>query len=129
MIAGVCGQKTVLTIEELKAHLNLTDSQLDYQIQEKDFFKLSAHFDSVDDYLPYFGLTPSQQADINDLRFRKGTQSAMSEALRQWRKSSPFKATYKALVEVLLEVEKGEVAVAVCTYLSSKREFISKIGD
>ena len=68
----------------------------------------------------HLGLTPSQQADIKDLAFRRGTQIAVSEALRLWREPNPYTATYRALVEVLLDLGKGEVAVEVCTYLTSK---------
>ncbi len=45
----------------------MTDSQLDEQIQQKDMFKLSAYFGSVEDYINYLELTPSQQTDIKDL--------------------------------------------------------------
>ena len=115
----MCRLKTV-TIEELKAHTKVTDSQLDSQVQERDLHKLSAHFDNVESYLVHLGLSPSQQTDIKDLALRRGTQIAMSEALRLWREPNPFTATYRALVEVLVELGKGEVAVEVCIYLSSK---------
>ena len=115
--AAVCGLRTV-TIEELKAHTSVTDHKLDSQIQERDFLKLSVYFENVESYLVHLGLTPSQQTDIKDLAFRRGTQIAMSEALKLWREPNPFTATYRALVEVLLDLGKGQVAVEVCTYLN-----------
>ena len=115
-----------MTIEELKACTKVTDSQLNFQIQEEDIFKLSAYFDNVESYLVHLGLSPSQQTDIKDLAFRtKDTQIAMSEALKLWREPNPYAATYRALVEVLLDLGKGTVAVNVCTYLSSKCKYLS----
>ena len=111
-----------MTIEELKACTKVTDSQLDSQIQERDLYKLSALFDNVESYLVHLGLTPSQRTDIKDLAYRRGTQIAMSEALRLWREPNPYTATYRALVEVLVDLGKGGVAVEVCNYLSSKCE-------
>ena len=108
-----------MTIEELKAHAKLSDSQLNCPIQEKDIVILSAHFDNVESYLAHLGLTPSQQTDIKDLAFRKGTQNAMTEALKLWREPNPLKATYRALVEVLVDLRKGTVAVEVCKYCST----------
>ena len=109
-----------MTIEELKAHTKVTASQLNSQIQESDLLKLSACFDNVESYLVHLGLTPSQRTDIKDLALRRGTQIAMSEALRLWREPNPYTATYRALVEVLLDLGNGEVAMEVCTYLTSK---------
>ena len=120
--AGVCVSKTV-TIEELKVRTKVTDSQLDSQIQERDLYKLSALFDNVESYLVHLGLTPSQRTDIKDLVFRRGTQIAMSEALRLWREPNPYTATYRALVEVLVDLGKGEVTVEVCNYLRSKSKY------
>ena len=116
---GACGPKTV-TIEELKDHTKVTDFQLDTQIEEEDIFSISAHFSNVESYLGCLRLTPSQRTDIKDLVHIRGTQIAMSEALRLWREPNPYKATYRALVELLLNLGKGKVAIDVCNYLSSK---------
>ena len=103
----------------------MTDTQLDSPIKEKDIIKLSSYFDNVENYLVHLELNPSQQTDIKNLVHTRGTQIAMSEALKLWRERNPFAATYRALVEVLLDLEKGRVAVDVCSYLSSKRKCLS----
>ena len=121
MNADVPERKTV-TIEELMSNTKVTESQLNSQMEEKDILKLAAYFDNVENYLVHLGLTLSQRTDIKDLAFRRGTQTAMSEALRLWREPNPYTATYRALVKMLLDLGKGEVAVEVCTYLSSKCE-------
>ena len=100
----------------------MTDSQLDSPIKEQDIFKLSSFFDNVESYLVDLGLAPSHQTDIKNLVHTRGTQIAMSEALKLWRQPNPYKATYRALVEMLLNLGKGTVAVNVCAYLSSECE-------
>ena len=115
-LAGQCRFKTV-TIEELKAHTKVTDILLDSQLQEKDLFPLSALFDNIEIYFVHLGLTPSQRTDIKDLAFRRDTQTAMSEALRLWREPNPYTATYRALVTILLKLNKGDIAIQVCNYL------------
>ena len=122
MNTDVPKRKTV-TIEELMSNTKVTKSQLDSQIEEEDILELATHFDNVENYLVHLGLTPSQRADIRYLTFRTDTQTAMSKALRLWRESNTYTATYRALVEILLDLGKGEVAVEVCTYLSSKCEY------
>ena len=117
--AGACGKKTV-TIEDLKARTKVTDFQLNTQIEEEDILNFSAHFDNLESYLGYLRLTPSERTDIKDLAQRRSIQVAMSEALRLWRERNPFTATYRALVEMLLNQGKGMVAADVCNYLSSK---------
>ena len=119
------GERRTLSIQELKTHTRVTDSQLNCQIQEKDFQILSVYFDNVETYLAHLRLNSSQQTDIKDLALRRGTQVAMIEALRLWREPNPYTATYRVLVEILLDLKKGELAVRVCEYLiSSKGEYL-----
>ena len=97
----------------------MTDSQLDAEIKNPDLVNLSVHFDNVESYLVNLGQTLSSQTDIKVLAFGRGTQTAMSEALRLLRKPNTHNATYRALLEMLVHLRKGEVAFEVCTYLNS----------
>ena len=108
------------TMNELKTHLELTNYQLNLQIEEEDMLKISAHFENVESYLVQLGLSTSQQTDIKDLASRRGTQIAMCEALRLWSEPNPYAATYRALLDRLIDLGKGEVAAKVCSYLKSK---------
>ena len=115
----MCGVETT-TVNELKTHLKVTDNDLNLQIEEEDMLKISAHFESVENYLVHLGLSVSQQTDIKDLASRRGTQIAMCKALGLWREPNPYAATYRALLEKLLDLGKGEVAAKVCAHLKSK---------
>ncbi len=120
---GAGGLKTV-TIEELKERTKVTDSQLNGQIDEKDMLELSNHFGNVEDYILYLELTPSQQRDVRDLAVRRNTQSAVAEALRLWRKRNPFAATYRALIEIVLNANEGQLAIDIFQHLCRSSSFI-----
>ena len=82
----------------------MTDSQLDAEVENPDLVNLSVHFDNVESYLVNLGQTLSQQTDIKVLVFGRGTQTAMSEP-------NTHNATYRALLEMLVHLRKGEVAL------------------
>ncbi len=103
-----------MTIEELKKHTKVTDSQLDTEIEDSHIRSISEYFENVDDYVMLLGLKPSQQTDVKDLAIRKSTQTAVCEMLKLWRRPNPLTATYRALIETLLRANKGDIAVKLC---------------
>ena len=106
-----------LTIEELKKIENITNGQLDEKIEQEDLAKLGGFFDKIDDYLPEFGLQPAQQGDVRDEVHQKGIQAGMRMALQYWRALNPYHATYRALLDIVLSLRHGNVAVKICEYL------------
>ena len=78
---GAAGLKTI-SIEQLKQHTKVTDSQLDTAIEESHICSISEYFDNVDDYVLLFGLKPGQQTDVKDLAIRKTTQTAINKMLK-----------------------------------------------
>ena len=99
----------------------MNDTQLDTQIEEHDFPDLAGCFDEVDTYLYKLNLTPAQQTDVKDLAHRRNTTVAMTETLKLWHQPNPFATTFRALLEVLLELRRGDVAVKVCQYITSRQ--------
>ena len=98
----------------------MRDVQLDSQIIEKDLPDLAGCFDEVDIYLYKLNLTPGQQTDVKDLAYRQSTTVAMAEALKLWCQPNPFIATFRALLEIVLDLRRGDVAVSVCQHIASK---------
>ena len=43
------------------------------------------------------GLTRAEQADVNMLYHREGTQTAMMKCFQIWKQHNPAQATYRAL--------------------------------
>ncbi len=37
----------------------------------------------------------------------------------EWKKPNPFDATYKALLDIILELKKGDVAIEVAKYIAN----------
>ena len=110
-----------MTIEELKDRTNVTDSQLDTEIEEYDMISLAVHFDNVETLSVQLRLTPAKTRDVRNM---SDTQSAVTMALRLWRNLNPFAATYRALVEIVLRMGANGTAIAeeVCKFSALKCE-------
>ncbi|XP_064400837.1 uncharacterized protein LOC135346990 isoform X2 [Halichondria panicea] len=126
--SGAGGPRTV-TIEELKEHTKVTDSQLDTEIEKRDMLDLADHFDTVDTYAVQLGLSPAEQSDVRIAQLANGTQIAMDKALRLWRQHNPGAATYRALVEMLLRKGKEALAFEVCQSAAAKKPVQRKTCD
>ena len=85
---------------------------------EHDLQNLATCFDNVETYLDKLRLTPGQQTDVKDIAYRRNTNIAMTEALKLWRQPNPFTATFRALLEILLDLNRGDIAVKVCQYIN-----------
>ncbi len=109
-----------LTLAALKRRTGVSDTQLDTEVIEHNLYNLAACFDNVDTYILKLGLLPGQQTDIKDLAFRQSTQIAMAEALKLWRAPNPLVATFRALLIILLDLKRGDVAVRVCQYIAHR---------
>ena len=120
---GESAGKTPLTVEVLKEKIGLEDSDLDKQIVQTDFPSIAKHFDEVEIYMYQFDLTSAEQADITNQR---NTQAAIMMILKYWTEHNPYKATFRALVQKLLTLEKGNVAAAVCKYIKEEKKSITR---
>ena len=111
-----------LTVEKLKRETGVDDSQLATMIREEDINKIAGLFDEVETYLDKLGLLPAQQTDVKDIAYRHSTALAMTKALKLWRQPDPYAATFQALLEILLDLRRGDVAVSVCQYITDHEE-------
>ena len=99
---------------------DVSSDQLDCEIKEEDVTYLAKHFDNVELYLRVFELTAAEQANVR--RMAHDNHIAMTECLSLWRKHNPSSATLKALLEILLNLGKEEIASNVCSYYHLKRK-------
>ena len=90
------------------------------KIREEDTYDLAGCFDQLETYLDRLKLNSAQQTDIHDLAAQRGVQIAMAQALKLWRQPKPWLATYRALVEILLDLRRGDVADRVCQYIKQE---------
>ena len=109
--------------------MNVTDEQLDSMVTEMDIPELAACFDNTDDYLEMLELSPGQQTDVSEVKAKttlNRTQAGMKLALKYWMIKRSLEATFRALLLIILSLFKGDVAIAVCNYLSRKGEIANK---
>ena len=107
----------LLTIEDLLKEVEISESMLAVMLREEDIYELAGCFDCVDSYLSKLGLTAGQQTQVEELALRRDIQTAMMKALQFWCQPNPFRATYKALLEILLSLKRGDVAKRICQYI------------
>ncbi|XP_064400715.1 uncharacterized protein LOC135346877 isoform X4 [Halichondria panicea] len=119
--SGAGGPRTV-TIEELKERTKVTDSQLDTEIEETDMIVLADHFDNVETYPAMLGLSPAEQKDVKLDWYLNDMQTAMFHTLKVWRQHNPGAATYRALVDIVLDMRMEELATYICQSAARKPE-------
>ena len=110
-----------VTLQELIKKYSLTDKQLDSEIENSDTPKLASCFDYVSMYLNAMGLAPAEQADVNRLCHRKGAQTAMMKCFQIWKQHNPSQATYRALLNIVLRLRKGDTADQICQQFTSRK--------
>ena len=62
-------------------------------------------------------LTPANLDDVTDVTSRYGNQAGVAHALRVWRKVNPSRATFRALVEIAIELRRGDTATDICRFI------------
>ncbi|XP_064398622.1 uncharacterized protein LOC135345186 isoform X4 [Halichondria panicea] len=111
---------TEVTLQEIVKRNHLTDVQLNCEIGHGDIPLLAKYFDKIELYPKLMNLTPAEEQDVVNTLHARGSQVAMIKCLSLWKGHDLFKAKYTALLEVLLRLEKGEIANNVCLYLAAK---------
>ncbi len=84
-----------------------------HEIQQKDVPYLAAN---VGFYVDAMELTPGEQSDVR-LKKTESNHVAMIECLKIWKRKNLSQATFRALLEMLVKLKKGEIADEVCQYL------------
>ena len=107
-----------VALQELMRRYNLTDEQLNREIVDSDTPVMALHFDDVEMYSIAMGLAIAEQADVKESR---GNQAAMLKCLQVWKERDPFQATYRALLDIVLRLGKGETADKICQQLSQRK--------
>ncbi len=78
-------------------------------------------FDDVELYLTAMGLAPAEQADVNMLYHREGTQTAIMKCLKIWKQHNPSLATYRTLLDIVLRLGKENTADKICQQLTQRK--------
>ncbi len=92
----------------------LTTSQVDCNIQQKDIPYLAAYFDNAELYVDAMELTTGEQ---NDVRKCASTHEAIIVCLKIWKEKKFSKVTFRFLLDMLVKLKKQKTASQVCHYL------------
>ncbi len=105
-------------LQELMDKYHVDTIQLDQVIPGNELPVIATYFDSVKLYSAAMGLSAAEQHDVRTTFLQYDTQTAMVRCLRLWKQYRPSMATYRALMELLLKLNRTEVAAQVCQYLA-----------
>ncbi len=106
------------TLQGLINHYNLIDEQLNSEIKKADTPFIAQYFDNVELYSSAMGLTTAEEADVKESR---GNQVAMMKCLQIWKERDPSQATYRALLDIVLRLGKGDTADKICQQLTQRK--------
>ena len=109
-----------MTVNELKKQFNISDDQLGNRVEKSDIKNLASFFGDVELYLPGLRLCEADDADVRTAVHLHGNQTGMNKALTIWINS--YKATFKDLISIALDVRKAIVAKKICKYLQQNSE-------
>ena len=107
------------SVEDLKKTTGVSDQQLDAEINERDFHMVGGSFDTsiFNGLLGRLNLTTAEHSDVNRTADREGVQAGVAHALRLWRRLNPSRATFRALLFILLSLRRGDTSAQVCEYI------------
>ena len=115
----------VLTVPKLMETENITEKQMDTPVEEDDLPWIAQLLDNTDEYVEPLGLTSGEQNDVQDIVARASTnqtQRGVKLTLKYWQNKNPKEATYRKLLNILLKLKKGSIAIKLCKYMASKCE-------
>ena len=101
-------------VQRLMDNYQLTTSQVNREIQQKDIPYLAVSFDNVELYVDAMELSPGEQTDVHR---KPHTHIAMIECLRIWKRKKLSQATFWALLEMLVKLKKETIANQICQYI------------
>ena len=115
---GTTSDEGGVGLQELMDRYRVNTVQLDREIPDNEVPVIAAYFDSLELYSQAMGLSAADQSTVKTSLVQYDAQSAMAKCLSIWKQKNSFKATFRALLELLLRLNRTEVAAQVCQYLT-----------
>ena len=104
----------------MKIKYKISGEKVESEVRQKDSPYVAACFDGIELYVNVLELSPHEEADVRTYAATHGTHVAMNKCLEYWRTHNQSTATFRTLLDMLLRLEKQEVASKVCKYLASR---------
>ena len=106
------------TLAEVLSKVGISEETLDQECSDTDLVSISQFLDWRT-IAPHLGLSA---IDIVGVDCKRTEPEKRVETLRKWKQKYGFKATYRVLVEKLLETSNAEHATEVCRLIKKKAE-------
>ena len=106
----------VISLDAIIKRTGVTEEQLDHPCDDKVLLgKITEHIIDYQQYGPMLGIS---DADIGtferDIRYAYSVKKITLEVFKLWHELKKYKATYRVLAEVSLELGKGTGAEKIC---------------
>lgn len=105
-----------LTLLDIAERYNISDTCLDGECSDEhidEFSKYCVEWEQIANHLKL------KETTVSDLRSIPNGDLRRSKLLRQWKSQFAFKATYRVLVQALVDVGRGDYACSICETLST----------
>ena len=108
-------------MQDLIDRFNLSEDQLDTEVSDEYLREVARIIDNHEILGYDLGLTKPEMTAVD--RDAKPHELKKIETLKRWKEKYAWKATYRKLVEALLECHKADCATQVCELLNDSKCF------
>ena len=111
-------EKQTVTLPSLLQHCELTESDVEIEVDERDYLEVARCFTEWRQVAPLCGIETNEIDDIE--RDYKTEETKRVEFLKAWKGKFAFNATYISLIQALLKRSRADEARKVCMHLKGK---------
>lgn len=112
-----------ITTQDLIQHCGLEDACLEREVAREYFQDLSWYLSEWERLAPLLNISHTEVDDID--RENPKPEKKRGSFLKLWKQKMSIKATYRALIDSLLRIGRGDDAKGVCQVLQQS-ELLSK---
>ena len=113
-----------LTVEQIAQRAGLTPDYLDRQISDQHVLRFAEYCTDFELVGPYLGLKKHEVSDIDE--DKRKTALKRRALLEIWKERQSFEATYRKLIEALMNCGKNNSAYEICCILAKRRQKLMK---
>ncbi len=104
-------------MEDVCRKTGVTDQQLDQEIPESEIYCVAKHIEMTPGLLERLELNTAEKSDATQKRNNEGNQAGVAHALSVWQSVNPYRATFRALVEIAIGLRRGDTATDICRFI------------
>ena len=102
------------SLEDIVRRVGVPHGEVEQECSDEHLRKISRFLHSWETLVPHLGL---DVADEEEIKRNETEEKRRLVSLRKWKQKFAFNATYKALMEALLKIDRTDSAYEVCCLL------------